>query len=171
MCIRELGENKATLSDSPNKGDLRGLQLTVMSTSPHPCFLGQDIYCRECREWVSYLHRKRPFWPCTRTDFSSSLFNFLLNKKNCRERGKERETERNINLLFHLVIHSLVDSRMCPDWGLNPQPGWVYQDDTQYPTFSQPLIRAGHNHISFNNVIIIFFVHRNTQKSIWKQRI
>lgn len=29
MCIRELGENKATLSDSPNKGGLRGLQLAA----------------------------------------------------------------------------------------------------------------------------------------------
>ena len=33
-----------------------------------------------------------------------------------------RERERDIDLLFHLFMHSLVDSWMCPDWGLNPQP-------------------------------------------------
>ena len=32
------------------------------------------------------------------------------------------ERERNINLLFHLLMHSLVDFCMCPDWGLNLQP-------------------------------------------------
>ena len=33
-----------------------------------------------------------------------------------------REKEREINLLFHLFVCSLVDSCMCTDWGLNPQP-------------------------------------------------
>ena len=37
-----------------------------------------------------------------------------------RKRGGERERER--DLLFHLLMHSLVDSYMCPDQGLNPQP-------------------------------------------------
>lgn len=32
---------------------------------------------------------------------------------------RERET---LDLLFHLFTHSLVDSCMCSDWGLNPQP-------------------------------------------------
>ena len=36
--------------------------------------------------------------------------------------GREKEKERNINLLFHLLIHSLVDSCMCPDQESNPQP-------------------------------------------------
>ena len=31
------------------------------------------------------------------------------------------ERERN-TLLFHLFMHSLVVSSMCPDWGWNPQP-------------------------------------------------
>ena len=30
-----------------------------------------------------------------------------------------KEEEREINLLFHLFMHSLVDSCMCPDWRLN----------------------------------------------------
>ena len=37
------------------------------------------------------------------------------------ERGRKREGERDLNLLFHLFIHSLVDSCMCPDRGLNRQ--------------------------------------------------
>ena len=33
--------------------------------------------------------------------------------------------ERNIDLLSHLLMHSLVDTCMCPDWKLNPQPWWI----------------------------------------------
>ena len=33
-----------------------------------------------------------------------------------------RERERNINLLYHLFMHSLVDSCMCSDKGSNSQP-------------------------------------------------
>ena len=32
------------------------------------------------------------------------------------------ERERNVDLLFHLLIHSLVASCMCPDQGSNLQP-------------------------------------------------
>ena len=46
------------------------------------------------------------------------LFLFYLLLILEREEGKER----NINLLFHLFMHSLVASCMCPDWGLNLQP-------------------------------------------------
>ena len=40
-----------------------------------------------------------------------------------REREKERkkEYEKMNGLLFHLFMHSLVDSYMCPDQGLNLQ--------------------------------------------------
>ena len=38
-----------------------------------------------------------------------------------REKERERERERGINL-FHLFMHSLVASCMCPDWGSNSQP-------------------------------------------------
>ena len=34
----------------------------------------------------------------------------------------ERERERNTDLLFHLFMHSLVDSCMCPDQRQNPKP-------------------------------------------------
>ena len=38
-----------------------------------------------------------------------------------REEGAEREMS-NMDLLFHLIMYSLVDSCMCPDQGSNPQP-------------------------------------------------
>ena len=36
-----------------------------------------------------------------------------------------RERERNINSLFHLFMHSLVDFYVCSDWELNSQPGCI----------------------------------------------
>ena len=37
--------------------------------------------------------------------------------------GGEREREREErDLMFHWLMHSLVDSCVCPDWGSNPQP-------------------------------------------------
>ena len=38
-------------------------------------------------------------------------------RKKEREGGRKRERE-----LFHLFMHSLVDSSVCPDQGANPQP-------------------------------------------------
>ena len=40
----------------------------------------------------------------------------------------EKERERNIDLLFHLFMHSLVVSYMCPDQGIEPT-NLVYWDD------------------------------------------
>ena len=36
--------------------------------------------------------------------------------------------QRDVNVLFHLFMHSLADSCVCPDWGSNPQP-WCIGDD------------------------------------------
>ena len=44
---------------------------------------------------------------------------------------RERE-ERNIDLLLHLFMHSLFDSSVFPDQGLNPQP-WCIRT-MLYPT-------------------------------------
>lgn len=33
-----------------------------------------------------------------------------------------REREKNVDLLLHPFMRSLVDSYTCPDWGWNPQP-------------------------------------------------
>ena len=57
---------------------------------------------------------------------SSAFFSFLFFFRRFfywlildSERKGGIERERNINLLFHLLMHSLVDSCMCPDWGSN----------------------------------------------------
>ena len=46
-----------------------------------------------------------------------------------------RERERDINLLFHLSMHSLIASPMCLDRGSNPQPWRTGQSSNQlsYP--------------------------------------
>ena len=49
-----------------------------------------------------------------------------------RKSEGERERERNISLLFHLVMHSLVASCMCPDQRSNLQAWHV--GTTLYPT-------------------------------------
>ena len=75
------------------------------------------------------------------------LFCFILTKgKNIfkkfidfRERQEKRE--RNIHLLFHLFVHSLFDSCVCPDWGSNPQCWFIR---TTLPT-ELPSQRNGEN--------------------------
>ena len=47
----------------------------------------------------------------------------LFFKKLILEREEGGKRERNIDLLFQLFMHSLVDSYMCPGWELNPQTG------------------------------------------------
>ena len=39
-----------------------------------------------------------------------------------RENETDRQTDIDIDSLFPLFVHSLVDSCLCPDWGSNPQP-------------------------------------------------
>lgn len=56
------------------------------------------------------------------------MFIFLtFSKIDFRERGKrgrerDGDKEMDTDLLFHLLMHSLADCCMCPDWGPHPQP-------------------------------------------------
>ena len=52
--------------------------------------------------------------------FSFLIFHLLIFFRK-REKNEKGEKERNINLLFHLLMHSLVAFCMCPDWGSNLQ--------------------------------------------------
>ena len=47
--------------------------------------------------------------------------NVLIDFREREEVGRGRDKERNIDIdqMFHLLIYSLVDSCMCPDWGSN----------------------------------------------------
>ena len=49
----------------------------------------------------------------------NDIIQFTLFCIDSREREEGRERER--DLLFHLLMHSSVDSCICPDGGLNPQ--------------------------------------------------
>ena len=49
------------------------------------------------------------------------IFNLYLICVCVCEKEREREREGNIDLLFYLFMHSLVDSCMCPDLGWKPQ--------------------------------------------------
>ena len=48
------------------------------------------------------------------------IYIFLIDFE--REGNRGEEGEREINLLFHLFMHSLLDPCMWPDGELNPQP-------------------------------------------------
>ena len=68
------------------------------------------------------LQPTEPHWP-------GLFINFL-----------ERERERNVDLVFHLSIYSLVDSCMCPDQGIKPATlayrhiGAMLQPTTELPS-------------------------------------
>ena len=47
-----------------------------------------------------------------RKHFLKNIYLFIL----------EREGRRDIDMLFHLFIHSLIDSCVFPDQGSNPHP-------------------------------------------------
>ena len=69
-------------------------------TSAIPCIIPFLFYLRE-------KERGRGWW---------------RERKEGREGGGERKGNRNINLLFHLFIHSVVTSCRCPAWVSNSQP-------------------------------------------------
>ena len=50
--------------------------------------------------------------------FSSKSGNYFFNLLILEREGKEGR-ERNIDLLFHILMHSSVYSYMSPDWRLN----------------------------------------------------
>ena len=55
--------------------------------------------------------------------------------------ARKRERERNMDLLFPLLMHSLVASRMCPDWGLNLQPGISGQCSNQLSQLARAVFK------------------------------
>ena len=94
-----------------------------------------------------------------------NFFNLLI----FRERGMEREGEKNIHLFFHLVMHSLVDSCMSSDQGSNQQP-WcigICSNQLSYParTFLIYFCRLALNPLSHTNqgwTLLIYFWNANS---------
>ena len=58
------------------------------------------------------------------TKYIKSFFNLLILERERKRKGRQRE--RNLDLLFHLFMHLLVDSFMCPDQGSNLQPWCIW---------------------------------------------
>ena len=54
--------------------------------------------------------------------YSIFLHLIFLKKILFIERKGEKGEETDIGFLLYPSVHSLVDSCMCPDWGLNLQP-------------------------------------------------
>ena len=75
----------------------------------------QDQYTEE------QSYKDPPLSLRVKTQITEPFFFLLI----FREGERERERQRNIDLLFHLFTYSLAASRMCPDRGLNPQSGHV----------------------------------------------
>lgn len=56
----------------------------------------------------------------------------ILEREVCWGREGKRQRERNIDLLSYLLMHSWVNSCMCPDYESNPQP---WQARAKNPVF------------------------------------
>ena len=62
---------------------------------------------------------------------------FIYKERKEREKGGDREKERNTDLLFHFLMHLLIDSSVHPDWGSNPAT-LVYRDNTPTNLATRP---------------------------------
>ena len=85
----------------------------------------QDI-CYTCKAFLKQIliqifikHLVCTMHPAVHREYRQVSFFFKLI---FRDRGKERETHTHTDLLFHLSVHSLVHSCMCPDQESNLQP-------------------------------------------------
>ena len=100
---------------------LKALPATRMfpsKTSPRP----SGSLTSEARgTWRGDVITAQPFLVVFWLSFSNLLL-LLLKFLFIDFRKREERRERNIDLLFHLLMHSLVDSCMRPDWGSNLQP-------------------------------------------------
>ena len=87
-----------------------GMEIVLGGFLPHHTLMGHwtqvlSVYC--CGFWSSGLHGR--FCPL-------NIFYFI----DLREGGRKREREREIDLLFHLFMHLLVDFLYVPWSGIEP---------------------------------------------------
>lgn len=68
------GKNKATLSDSPNKGDPRGLKLAANEHISSSVLSGQNVYCWDARNLCVVLIEEEAFLASVSVLTSISFF-------------------------------------------------------------------------------------------------
>ena len=84
------------------------------------------------------------FWTFPHASFLIVNFMYWFYREEGKETGGDRK--RNIDLLFHLLMHSLVASCMCLDWGSNLQPWHVRR--TLYLSYSLRALLILNYHLS-----------------------
>ena len=96
---------------------------------------------------VCFSHQVGSSWRRGTVSFLFFIFiDFRGGKERRREEGREREGEKErerererwIDLLFHLLMHSLVDSCMCPDQESNLRTTLAYQNNTPTNLATRP---------------------------------
>ena len=100
-----------------------------------------EVFCSQCCRVL--LISKACAWEYSQTQKEwgryHATLSLFLKKKWVWEKEEGQERERDINLLFHLFMHLLVDSCMCPDWGSNLQPWRTRPNQLSYLARAMPL--------------------------------
>ena len=139
LLISEKGKGK----EKEREGNINQLPLAYTPTGDQTCNLGlcpdwefeptTFWFIEQCpTNWAS----RASAWKQFLNRGSALCFIFILNVYLLvLERKRKGERERNMDLLFHLLTHSLVDSYMCPDrdWTFNFGVGAQCSNQLSYP--------------------------------------
>ena len=105
---------------------------------------------------VQFILHQAPFNGSRLLGFFNLITSGVFKKKIIDFREGGREKERSVNLLFHLSMHSLVDSCMCHDRGIKHAATLVSQGDALTNLATQPGLAPDfslqlHFHISWQS--------------------
>ena len=109
-CLNLINNNKAA--------SVHTLYILSRSVSVHCSLLRAYLVSWVTDEFLSTISSFTSY--NTRSTYTALFIDICIFFSFFRERRKE--SERNINMLFHLFMHSVADSYMCPDQGSNLQP-------------------------------------------------
>ena len=119
-----LPSSTTTTTKSPNLGLERKIFLNPEVKRKHTYKEQRSKIIR----LIKYLKENRPYQSCTNLTVTRLFKKCLINYFIFREREKGDGERENTDLLFRLLMHSLVDSCLCPHQELNPQP-WRSRDN------------------------------------------